>query len=79
MMDYEKWMKENGIEDLTGDNEAECQATIEMERYHTIDSDRKAIKAIYRILTILYDEENLWIYPKMQIDLLMHYLKKYLY
>lgn len=79
MDDMEKWMKENGIEDVTGDKELELEAAINTDNYFNIEDDHKAIKTIYKILAAMEREINMREFTKIKVDQQMYYLQKYLY
>ena len=79
MDDMEKWMKDNGIEDVTGDKELELAAAINTDNYFNIEDDHKAIKMIFKVLTAMLSETKMTQYTKLVIDQRMFYLQKYLY
>jgi hypothetical protein len=81
-MDYDldKWMKENGIEDVTGDKEAELEASINTESFFLVENDHEAILAICSILNAMRHEMKYGQsqYFDIHIGQRLHYLRKYL-
>lgn len=79
MDNIENWMKDNGIEDVTGDKEKEMEAAIHMDIFYTVDNDRKAMQFFFKILKVMQREEKLSEYAQLECGKLMHYLEKYLF
>ena len=78
-MDMDDWMKEMGIEDVTGDKEAELEAAINMHNDFTVDNDQKALETIYKILEMMMNTMSMTEYSRIAIKQRMYFLKKYLF